>query len=322
MVAHLAEKVALHGAIVRESIELIDSNGAPREVDILIESNTGVTSVGIAVECRDRKRRSDIEWIDQVVGKYRDLPAVNKIICVSNSGFSRKAKKKAEKHGIDLLSPQKVSAVDWPAKFRRLGVAKMRFTYQLFNFRVRTEPPWPLPTVADSSVVEVGPNEANEANEEAPSREPLSQFVTDFFQAYREKIVDEARKFHLGQAMSIYKVLADVDKPWIVEITVPVAEMSQQVGVAIALEEGETRSSLREVIFGLLVTCERAAVPIQHKEIPRLGLLSEARYDDKWLRWAQPENAKEVRIYASHVAMAVNSATVSDGSKKKEPLGR
>jgi hypothetical protein len=38
----------------------------------------------MAVECRDYTRQQNIQWVDQLIGKYKDLK-VNKIIAVSSS---------------------------------------------------------------------------------------------------------------------------------------------------------------------------------------------------------------------------------------------
>lgn len=99
-----------------------------REIDILIEHKAGGTDFRIAVECRDRKRKESIEWIDDLLGKYsRDpgqevVPAAHKVIAVSSSGFSEKAHRKAEESdlGIELLTLKEAEKVEW-GKFKLLS---------------------------------------------------------------------------------------------------------------------------------------------------------------------------------------------------------
>lgn len=74
-----------------------------REVDILIESTVGTSSISIILECRDRKAKQGTIWIEQLYSKLRDLKA-DKIIAVSSSGFSRPALEKANRYGIETRS--------------------------------------------------------------------------------------------------------------------------------------------------------------------------------------------------------------------------
>lgn len=65
-------------------------SGQEREVDITLRSHVGTTLVLIAIECRDRKVRSDVTWIEQLNTKKQDIQA-SKMIAVSSSGFSAAA---------------------------------------------------------------------------------------------------------------------------------------------------------------------------------------------------------------------------------------
>ena len=79
------------GGKVTESAELLEpTSGARREVDILAETSAYGARICIAIEVRGRSKKDEIQWIDALVGKYRDLP-VNKVIAVSASGFSQAA---------------------------------------------------------------------------------------------------------------------------------------------------------------------------------------------------------------------------------------
>jgi hypothetical protein len=63
------------------------------------------------VECRDRKAKADVIWIEQVAQKQADLNAA-KAIAVSTSGFSASAYKKAAHHGIEIRELSKLTLAD------------------------------------------------------------------------------------------------------------------------------------------------------------------------------------------------------------------
>ena len=91
LIACVERELAQAGAQVKESAELLEYEGSSaREVDVLIEATVNRHPVTIALECRDHKLRQDKTWIDQLVGKYRDL-AVSHVIAVSKSGFTKGA---------------------------------------------------------------------------------------------------------------------------------------------------------------------------------------------------------------------------------------
>jgi hypothetical protein len=90
-------------------------SGQEREVDITLRSHVGTTPVLIAIECRDRKIKSDVTWIEQLNTKKRDIQA-SKMIAVSSSGFSEAAAAVARVYGIEtrtLRSLAQVQTFDW-----------------------------------------------------------------------------------------------------------------------------------------------------------------------------------------------------------------
>lgn len=113
------------GGKIIESAMLKEREGnTEREVDILMEETVCGFPIRIAMECRGRKGKDDIEWIDGLIGKYQDLP-VNKIVVVSKSGFSSGARTKAAAHDIATYTLEQALETDWPAQFKRLGIAKI-----------------------------------------------------------------------------------------------------------------------------------------------------------------------------------------------------
>ncbi len=75
--------------------------GVIREIDIRI-INRQNSQKRILVECRDHKRKQNVQWIDELDGKARSL-SFTKVIAVSSSGFSKPALDEASDRGIEAL---------------------------------------------------------------------------------------------------------------------------------------------------------------------------------------------------------------------------
>src|SRR5438874_1382713 len=88
LVARMYEQLAGPDGHVEESATLKERDcGTGREVDVLLTKTIFGVQIRIAVETRERSAKDDITWIDELIGKYRDL-FVNKIVAISESGFS------------------------------------------------------------------------------------------------------------------------------------------------------------------------------------------------------------------------------------------
>lgn len=113
------EEVCLDSSSVLESPGyLLDKlTQVKREIDILIHTKVGNNNLKIAFECRHRNSKPDVTWIEQMVTKYQHLD-VDKLIAVSENGFSEPAKVKASFHNIEtrILDDLDVNAIKdiWP----------------------------------------------------------------------------------------------------------------------------------------------------------------------------------------------------------------
>jgi hypothetical protein len=92
------------GATVTESKLLQDRiTGANREVDVCLESKVGGHEVIISIECRDRKRRADMSWVEEMKAKHERLPT-SELVLISRSGFTKRAAELARKYGIKTFA--------------------------------------------------------------------------------------------------------------------------------------------------------------------------------------------------------------------------
>jgi hypothetical protein len=118
----IEQQLAPHGAIVRESPLLRDHRtGNQREIDILIETRSGLHPLSIAIECIDHKRPAPVTWVEQIQQKHADVP-VNKTILVSRSGFSKAALLKAHAFNMEAIPIREALAANWVRVANRLGL--------------------------------------------------------------------------------------------------------------------------------------------------------------------------------------------------------
>jgi hypothetical protein len=167
----IVSKLAPSTATVRSCVELPErDSGTLREVDAVIEIGAGLSMVRVAVECRERGRRADVQWIDELIGKYSRLP-IDRVVAVSSSGFSRAAQAKASSHNIDLVTPKQVTSTNWPERFAR-PQRELQFWWCRFN-------PTRLIAVTTQGIAfDVLPDDIVL---EGPDGERKAQKATDFF---------------------------------------------------------------------------------------------------------------------------------------------
>ncbi len=110
---YLIHRHLLGEATVTESKFLHDrAANINREVDIVIELQAGEYPVIIGIECQGRGRVADVEWVEQMAVKHATLPT-NKLILVSQSGFTPSAHNKAEMYGIETMTLSQAVRSDW-----------------------------------------------------------------------------------------------------------------------------------------------------------------------------------------------------------------
>jgi hypothetical protein len=99
-------------ATVEESAMLVNRlTGEQREVDVAIRAVTGGHVVIVSVEARASSRRADAPWVESMLGKHANL-ATDKLVLVSQTGFTRQARALAEANGAVALEPQDLTGED------------------------------------------------------------------------------------------------------------------------------------------------------------------------------------------------------------------
>lgn len=134
------EHLARDGEVLEESEMLRDADtGEMREVDVTLRRQIAGVTIVISIEATKRGRRADITWVESMLAKHRSLPT-NKLLLVSDSGFSEGARTKAEAGGALPIEPNDMD-VDDPGRVvaSQLGEVKaktLEIPVQRFKFAV------------------------------------------------------------------------------------------------------------------------------------------------------------------------------------------
>jgi predicted Mrr-cat superfamily restriction endonuclease len=142
----IQSRLAPTSARVEESAYLTDKAiDSDREIDILITDPRGnLPPQTIAIECRDRKRKADVEWIDAIIGKYSKI-GVRRVVAISRSGFTKNAIKKAKDANIDTLSLGQALEADWETAVKNVIAAMLRSHLQPIS-----KPSWSVIILGDT----------------------------------------------------------------------------------------------------------------------------------------------------------------------------
>lgn len=291
LVKYIVAQVTPVGARVEESAELAElgvDTPHKREIDILIELDAGVATTRIGVECRDRNRKADIQWIDELIGRYQNLP-VDKIIAVSRSGFTKPAKKKAALNNIMLMELQEASSHPWAQTFVKLGILQLTQHIDLTNIHLRFEPIPPSISEDDVIIDEAG-------NELGP--------VLELIGTLRDAALRNARDLVKAKMLEYYKVVADLDKILVLEWTVPVTDF-------ILRGQDGGRYYLRAVKFTIEARTERSDIAVDHRFATNKALITTGIIRD------QVEPGVEVRVDAVQIAGSSRGRVFVERKKRK-----
>lgn len=85
------------------------------EVDVCVEGNVAGERINVCVECRDRSRKADRNWVLEMKAKHDRLPT-NMLILATSKGFSKGALQVARDYGIKTLTLEETEDLAFPEK--------------------------------------------------------------------------------------------------------------------------------------------------------------------------------------------------------------
>jgi hypothetical protein len=278
IVTYIATKLAPEGATVRESVELTETGtGTPREIDTLVESSVGITTVNVAIESRERSRRESVQWIGELIGTYADLP-VDRVLAVSRSGFSEGARKKAKLHNIEPISPEDLPNGEWPAAFTRIGAAAVKGRLKLQRVNFQTTPPL---TKRVSAADQTRHNDKNGAAVEGSAEE----FVKELTPVVGAKV----KEFVSKKFLSIYKTRGDLKKTAVLEFPFPLTHH-------LSLIQDGSSHKVDKVDFVFHFALDETPVPVEHRMLTDKGLLSSGRVGEVEFLFGQAAGVPEGKV--------------------------
>lgn len=123
------------GTLTVQSPEIIHNRhtGDPVEVDVTLRGRIGSTDVLVALECRDRSKPQDVNWIRELATKKDDIGA-SVMVAVSRSGFTKGATNLAATHGVVLKILSRLSEDEIADSILGLQVEVLRPRYLLNGF--------------------------------------------------------------------------------------------------------------------------------------------------------------------------------------------
>jgi hypothetical protein len=114
----IRHNLANGNAEVTESKMLKDLvSGEEVEVDVCIEGLMAGQPIIVSIECRDRSRKADRNWIFEMKGKHERLPT-HALVLASAKGFSKSAVEVARSFGIETVWLDEVEDSSFPVALR------------------------------------------------------------------------------------------------------------------------------------------------------------------------------------------------------------
>jgi hypothetical protein len=95
--------------VIYSNYKIKNSSGRNREFDVFIISEINTVPIQIAIECKDYKRKVEVEKIEAFNSKCARYPQISKKVFVSVSGYQEDAKNAAKDFGIELIEFKKIS---------------------------------------------------------------------------------------------------------------------------------------------------------------------------------------------------------------------
>lgn len=267
LILFIAGQIAPLGATVEESVMVLEQGllqPIEREVDVLLTLNAGIGVLRIAIECRERSRKDDVSWIDELIGKYRNL-FIDKVIAVSNTGFTAAAIEKARLNNITLMAVVDASTTNWQAVFHSLGYAQVSHRFTVKSFVFESQPRMTTAIQKDDTITLYPVASANAL--------PIHGPAEDFLKFLHDRCLPRAQEYLKANRASLYKVLADVSQDVLIEHTVPLK------GIVLTRADGSTHD-ITLMGFKFLVKTEVAKLPVKQQLLGEHAMLTTTSFVD------------------------------------------
>lgn len=112
VVALVHDLMAEEGAKVEESVMLHDhESGGKREVDVVVRGSLSGVPLLIGIEATARGGPADVKWVEAELSKHKAV-RTNRLVLVSEAGFSAQAKAKALANNAIPVAPEDLTAKD------------------------------------------------------------------------------------------------------------------------------------------------------------------------------------------------------------------
>jgi hypothetical protein len=142
-ISEIEKTLCPHGADVRSPDRIRDKiTGQLREVDGAIRHNVGSTQVLITIECRRRKGKSDVRWIEHLVTKQKSIGAA-KTIALSFAGLSKPALACANHYGIEVRKVRELTSEEITRWIKDLRITMLGYSTTFHGAKVQFEPSSP-----------------------------------------------------------------------------------------------------------------------------------------------------------------------------------
>lgn len=98
IVSNIYRQFSSSGTVLATDDKILGKSGRKRQIDISLKTDIAGNQVLIIIECKDYKRKVDIQRVDELIGKMDDVNAHGGVL-ISNSGFTSTAVERAKQSG-------------------------------------------------------------------------------------------------------------------------------------------------------------------------------------------------------------------------------
>lgn len=113
LISRLEESIKDENVVVYADHNVENLEGFSRQFDVYIKSNIQGYQIEIAIECKEYGRDAvDVEKIESFSCKCQRVPSINKMVFVSQTGYTKGAIAAAKVYGITLLNIDKLEQAE------------------------------------------------------------------------------------------------------------------------------------------------------------------------------------------------------------------